>query len=96
MAPVRSTAAAWSRPPLPDGIPLHRKTNSRWRGPPQLPATIYRASPDPAATGRCPPGAVGHRAANQIPPDANQKQSPDAQKKDSKPSILRRLLNVIK
>jgi len=41
-------------------------------------------------------GAVAHRAANQIPPDPAQKQ-PDAQpKKDSKPSLLRRLLNVIK
>jgi hypothetical protein len=41
-------------------------------------------------------GAVARRAANQIPPDAAQKQ-PDAQpKKESKPSLLRRLLNVIK
>jgi penicillin-binding protein 1B len=41
-------------------------------------------------------GAVARRAANQIPPDAAQKQ-PDAQpKKPSKPSFLRRLLNVIK
>jgi penicillin-binding protein 1B len=42
-------------------------------------------------------GAVAHRAANQIAPDPAQKQQPDTpQKKDSKPSLLRRLLNVIK
>jgi penicillin-binding protein 1B len=42
-------------------------------------------------------GAVAHRAANQIAPDPAQKQEPDTQqKKDSKPSLLRRLLNVIK
>jgi hypothetical protein len=42
-------------------------------------------------------GSVAHRAANQIPPDPSQKQQPDAQqKKDSKPGLLRRLLNVIK
>ena len=41
-------------------------------------------------------GAVAHRAANQIPPDAAQKQPDQPPKKDSKPSFLRRLLNVIK
>jgi penicillin-binding protein 1B len=47
--------------------------------------------------GQVSPGAVAHRAANQIPPDPAQKQQPDTpQKKDSKPSLLRRLLNVIK
>jgi penicillin-binding protein 1B len=41
-------------------------------------------------------GAVAIRAANQIPPDGAQKQ-PDAQpKKSTKPSLLRRLWNVIK
>ena len=41
-------------------------------------------------------GAVAHRAANQVPPDAAQKQPDQPPKKDSKPGFLRRLLNVIK
>ncbi|HEX3743269.1 MAG TPA: PBP1A family penicillin-binding protein [Bryobacteraceae bacterium] len=40
--------------------------------------------------------AVAHRAANQIPPDASAKPPGATPKKDSKPGLLRRLLNVIK
>jgi penicillin-binding protein 1B len=41
-------------------------------------------------------GSVARRAANQIPPDGAQKPPDAPPKKDSKPSFLRRLLNVIK
>jgi len=49
--------------------------------------------------GQVSPTAVARRAANQIPPDIDQNGKPEAQtasKKSTKPSLLRRLWNVIK
>jgi penicillin-binding protein 1B len=71
------------------------------------PAPQTAASPDdhlPRITGsggdgQVAPGAVAHRAANQIPPDVAQNDKPEAEnprKKSTRPSLLRRLLNVIK
>ena len=85
---ITTTATGWDTTPAQDPTPA-----------PQAAATPGDHLPHITGTGgdgQVGAGAVAHRAANQIPPDAAQKQ-PEAQpKKDSKPSFLRRLLNVIK
>jgi penicillin-binding protein 1B len=85
---ITTTASGWD-------TPAQQETPSAQQ-PPASPGDHMPHVTGSGGDGQVGAGAVAHRAANQIPPDAAQKQ-PDAQpKKDSKPSFLRRLLNVIK
>jgi penicillin-binding protein 1B len=88
---VTTTATGWDTPAAdePPAAPQ----------PPVSPAGHLPRVTGSGGDGQVTPKAVAHRAANQIPPDSapNGKQPPDtAAKKESKPSLLRRLLNVIK
>jgi penicillin-binding protein 1B len=84
---ITTTATGWDTAPQ-DAAPAQQPAASPSDHMPRITGS--------GSDGQVNGGAVARRAANQIPPDAAQKQ-PDAQpKKDSKPSLLRRLLNVIK
>jgi penicillin-binding protein 1B len=87
---VTTTASGWDTPPASDEPPAQR--------PPASPAEHLPHITGSGSDGQVTPNAAGHRAANQIPPDAtpNGKQPDPSPKKDSKPTILQRLLNVIK
>ena len=84
---ITTTATGWDTP-AQDATPAQQPAASPGDHMPHITGS--------GGDGQVSTGAVARRAANQVPPDAAQKQ-PDAQpKKDSKPSLLRRLLNVIK
>ena len=86
---VATTASGWDTPAQQEEPAAQR--------PPTTPGDHLPHITGSGSDGQVSAGAVARRAANQIPPDPSQKQQPDAQaKKDSKPSLLRRLLNVIK
>jgi penicillin-binding protein 1B len=84
-----TTATSWDTPPPQDEVP-----------PPQpvSPSDHLPRISGSGSDGQVTPNAVARRAANQIPPDtARNGTPPDAPpKKATKPSFLRRLLNVIK
>jgi penicillin-binding protein 1B len=85
---VMTTASGWDTPP-PDATPAQKPAP----GPAEHLPRITGSGGD----GQVTPNAIARRAANQIPPDNVAKQQADnAPKKDSKPSLLRRLLNVLK
>ena len=84
---MTTTASGWDAAPPQEEQPAAKPASSGEH----LPQITGSGS-----DGQVNPGAVAHRAANQIPPDPSQKQQPDQQKKDTKPGLLRRLLNVIK
>ncbi len=86
---VTTTASGWDTPaPQQEEVVQRPATNAGGN----LPHITGSGSDGQVST-----GAVAHRASNKIPPDPAQKQPPDTPpKKDSKPGLLRRLLNVIK
>lgn len=86
---VTTTASGWDTPSL-DEPPAQR--------PPASPGDHLPHITGSGGDGQVTPTAVAHRAANQIPPDTapNGKPSDTEAKKSTKPSFLRRLLNVIK
>jgi len=84
-----TTASSWDTAPQEE-VPAQR--------PPANPGDRLPHITGSGGDGQVAPNAVARRAANQIPPDTAQNSKPPdaAPKKDSKPSLLRRLLNVIK
>ena len=86
---ITTTASGWDTPTQQEEPAVQRPATNPGDNLPHITGS--------GSDGQVSTGAVAHRASNQIPPDPAQKQQPDApSKKDSKPGLLRRLLNVIK
>jgi penicillin-binding protein 1B len=85
---VTTTASSWDTP-AQEEIPSQRPLLSS-------PGDHLPRVSGSGGDGQVTPDAVAHRAANQIPADTVPKLPDAPPKKDSKPSLLRRLLNVIK
>jgi penicillin-binding protein 1B len=87
---ITTTASGWDTPPPDQAPPPQRSAAS---------SSDHVHITGSGSDGQVAPGPAARRAANQSPPDTdrNRKQPPEATpKKEKKPSLLRRLWNVIK